>query len=91
MKPAQNQISSNGIVAGEVRAWMGRRQWSTRGLATQLGWTETFLGRRLKGTQPFNVDELEAIAQVLDVPVHVFFEGPPGQVRALPGGMSDNP
>lgn len=78
MNPAQSEISSTEIVAGEVRAWMGRRQRSTRSVALELGWTETFLGRRLKSTQPFNVDELEAVARVLNVPVSVFFEAPGG-------------
>jgi hypothetical protein len=57
---------------------MGRRQRSVRSAAADLGWTETFLGRRVKGVQPFNVAELAAVADLLEVPVSVFFEVPEG-------------
>jgi len=57
---------------------MGRRQRSVRSAALELGWTETFLGRRLKGVQPFNVDELAMIADLLEVPVSAFFDSPEG-------------
>lgn len=61
-------------VASEVRAWMGRRQRSTRSAALELGWTETYLGRRLNGSIPFNVAELAVLAELLEVPVGKFFE-----------------
>lgn len=61
---------------------MARHQRSARSIALELGWTETYLSRRLTGSIPFNVAELDAIAGLLDVPVQVFFEGP-GNVRDL--------
>lgn len=70
------------IVAGEVRAWMGRRHRSARSIALELGWTEIYLSRRLTGKVPFNVPQLSAIAELLDVPVSVFFEPP-----QLAGGL----
>ena len=73
-----SQIVSSDDVASEVRAWMGRRQRSTRSAAQELGWTETYLGRRLNGSIPFNVTELGAMAKLLDVPMQAFFEPPTG-------------
>lgn len=55
---------------------MGRRQRSTRSAAQELGWTETYLGRRLNGSISFNVAELAAMAKLLDVPMQAFFERP---------------
>jgi hypothetical protein len=55
---------------------MGRRQRSTRSAALELGWTETYLGRRLSGAIPFNVAELAALANLLEIPVTAFFQGP---------------
>ena len=64
---------------------MGRRQLSTRAAALQLGWTETYLGRRLAGKIPFNVAELMKIGMLLGVPVSTFFEVPPGSGVKNPG------
>ena len=69
-------LSTDEVVAGEVRAWMGRRHRSARSVALELGWTEFYLSRRLTGKVPFNVPQLSALAEVLDVPVSVFFEPP---------------
>ena len=69
-------------VAGEVRAWMGRRRRSGRSVAIELGWTEVYLSRRLTGQVPFDVADLAALAGLLDVPVTVFFTMPEGLRRA---------
>ena len=63
-------------VAGEIRARLARRRISNRWVAAQLGWSETYLSRRLTGTVPFNVDDLAALAELLSVPIKVFFEIP---------------
>lgn len=63
-------------VAGEVRAWLGRRNRSGRSVARELGWTEPYLSRRLTGSVPFDVADLVKIADLLDVPVATFFEYP---------------
>ena len=76
MNLAQRSTSSD--VAAEVRAWMGRRQRSTRSVALELGMTETYLGRRLKGSISFTVAELAALADLLEVPIEAFFEIPRG-------------
>jgi transcriptional regulator with XRE-family HTH domain len=71
-------------VAGEVRAWMGRRRRSGASVAAELGWTEVYLSRRLAGRVPFDVADLAALAALLDVPVTAFFTTPEG------GLMFDN-
>jgi transcriptional regulator with XRE-family HTH domain len=63
-------------VAAEVRAWLARRQISGRSAARELGMTEIYLNRRLRGAVPFNVIDLGALARLLRVPITVFFESP---------------
>ena len=53
---------------------MGRRQRSARSIAFELGWTEIYLSRRLTSKVPFDVADLAALAEVLQVPVGKFFE-----------------
>ena len=69
------------VVAGEVRAWLARRQRSGRSVAQELGWTEIYLNRRIRGLVPFDVTDLGQLANLLDVPVTVFFERP--EVRTI--------
>lgn len=57
------------LIAAEVRAWMGRQQVTGEALAAGLGTSGTFVSRRLRGRTSFNVDELDAIAVLLGVPV----------------------
>lgn len=73
-----NRVSA--IVAGEVRAYLARRRLSARQAAIKLGWTAPYLSRRLTGEVPFDVADLAAIAELLEVPVTVFFE-PPKEIR----------
>jgi transcriptional regulator with XRE-family HTH domain len=60
-------------VAEEVRAAMGRGRGRGRvsqtALAAALEMSQSALSRRLAGDQPFDVDELEKIADYFDVPV----------------------
>jgi hypothetical protein len=63
-------------VAAEVRAEMARQQLSGVRAAHALGWTQNYISRRLSGTVPFDVADLGALADLLEVPVGVFFEGP---------------
>ncbi|MEU9022359.1 helix-turn-helix transcriptional regulator [Actinomadura sp. NPDC048394] len=60
-------------VAEEVRALLARRRLSARAAAQQLGWTPMYLSRRMNGSAPFNVDDLAALAQLLNVPITDFF------------------
>lgn len=63
-------------VGATVRAEMARRKITQRQVAEKLGISQTQVSRRLDGTVSFNVDELEAVAQVLGLPVALFVAQP---------------
>ena len=54
-------------VAEEVRVLLARRRMSATKLAQQLGWSQPYIARRMTGSQPFDVDDLEQIADALGV------------------------
>lgn len=56
-------------VAGEVRAEMARQQINQQRVADALGFSRQALSRRITGEVPFDVAELEKIADLLGVPV----------------------
>lgn len=58
--------------AAAVRAELARRKISGKKLAEDLGWSRTTTWRRLNGTYPFDVDQLDAIASHLGVSVGTF-------------------
>lgn len=60
-------------VAAEVRAEMARQQMTQQVLARQLGTTQQTLSRRMTGEVPFDVFELQRIADIFGVPVTHFF------------------
>src|SRR5437016_684360 len=68
-------VSTTEIVAGEVRAYLGRRRLSGRAAAMQLCWPQQYVSRRLTGAIPFDVAYLAALAYLLEIPVIAFFEG----------------
>ena len=74
-----NDVSRE-TVAAEVRAQIARQRRSGRNVALELGWTQNYMWKRLAGVKAFDVEDLAAIAKVLDVPVTVFFEQG-GQLR----------
>ena len=53
--------------AEEVRALMARRRVSQEVLATVIGVTQTQVSKRLRGRIPFDVDEIELIADYFQV------------------------
>jgi BetR domain len=53
------------LVAAEVRAHLARHKMSGRELSRRLGEANTWATRRLSGDVPFDVDDLERVAQVL--------------------------
>lgn len=55
--------------AGAVRAELARRRISGRELAQSLGWSIGMTARRLRGECSFDIDELAAVADYLDVPL----------------------
>lgn len=63
------EMSLAASVAGEVRAEMARARISGVALAGHLGKSHAYVSRRLTGVVPFNVAELQKIAEILGVPV----------------------
>lgn len=60
-------------VAEEVRALIARRRTSARQVAFALGWTEVYMSRRLNSRTPFDLNDLESIAGVLEVQIGALF------------------
>jgi len=56
-------------VAAEVRAEMARQRRTQTDIGAAIGWSQQFLSRRLTGEQPFGIDEIEALAAELGVPL----------------------
>src|SRR5690606_30195369 len=63
----QTEMDMSGRVAEEIRALLARRRMSGRELARQLGVSPSWVSYRLTGTQPIDLNDLDAIARVLDV------------------------
>lgn len=61
-------------IAGEVRAELARSNRTGLSLANELGWSQTYMSRRLRGRTPFAAWELVEIARILEVPVSTFFQ-----------------
>jgi len=55
----------NEAVAGEIRAALARRRWPAGELARRLGENEMWLSRRLRGSQPMTLSDIERIADTL--------------------------
>lgn len=60
--------------AANIRAEMARRRITGRALADQLGRSQMWLSRRLNGDTAFGLDELEAVAAAIGVPVAQLLE-----------------
>src|SRR5678816_633984 len=56
-------------IAEEIRVLLARRRMSATKLAQDLGWSQPYMERPMVGAQPFDVDDLEAIAEELSVQV----------------------
>lgn len=61
-----------GRVAAEVRAVAARKRVYQRDIAKRLGMSQPALSRRWNGEIPFDVEELDAIAAFLNVPITSF-------------------
>lgn len=68
-------------VAATVRAELARKQLLQRDLAEVLGISTAQVSERLAGRTPFRLDELDLIAELLDLPVAVLV-APPARERA---------
>jgi transcriptional regulator with XRE-family HTH domain len=56
-------------IGSTVRAELARRRFSQTSLAQALGISQTGVSSRLRGKVPFDVDELHAVADFLNLPV----------------------
>lgn len=68
----------------EIRAWMARRDMSQSELARRLGVTSPWVNKRLHEVVPISVDDLIAIAEVLDVSPMTFFDSPAAYTELRP-------
>lgn len=64
-----NRESLREETAGELRALLARRRVSASELARQLGWKQSYIARRIDGRVALDLDDLQAIARVLEVTV----------------------
>ena len=63
-------------IADNVRAEMARTGLSQTALAERISLSQTALSRRLSGGMPFDVRELDEIANALDVSLTTLVETP---------------
>lgn len=64
-----NNSTLSARVAEEIRVAMTRRRISGRQLAAKLGMSQTWLASRLNGVTPIDLNDLERIADILNVEV----------------------
>lgn len=63
------------VTGANVRAEMARRKVSQTTIAKHLDRSQTAISHRLSGRVPFDINELTAIAQLLDVPLAALLAG----------------
>lgn len=82
-------------VAREIKAWMGRLDIRQAELARRLGRNEQWLSTRLRGHTPINLDEMQQIADALQVRVGELLPGDtyryPGRNDQLPSQVRQPP
>lgn len=67
--PTQRGMTLSDQVAEEIRAMLGRRRWSQARLARALERSEMWVSDRMRGKQPIDLNDLQLIANALEVPV----------------------
>ena len=67
------------LVAEEIRAHMARRRIKQAQIALVTGKSQSYVSRRLTGDVPFDLDDLENIAALMDVPITDLFPRRPRQ------------
>jgi transcriptional regulator with XRE-family HTH domain len=77
-------------VGGRVRMRRLMLDMSQEALAKQLGLTFQQVQKYEKGANRISASRLQALAQILDVPVHFFFEGVP-QLAGKGKDLSESP
>ena len=82
--PTREMTDLRSAVAGEVRAWLGRRSRTQSDLARHLNLNRSAISRRLNGSQDFTVTELGAVAAWLEVSLGELLGGEVLQARRSP-------
>jgi transcriptional regulator with XRE-family HTH domain len=85
------QRSLKTYVAEEVRAQLARRKLSASRAAKAIGWSQPYISRRLTGETAFDLDDLEALAGLLEIPVGSLFglqADPPRVLTMVPARSS---
>jgi transcriptional regulator with XRE-family HTH domain len=87
--------SPRGLVIQEVRAEMGRAGINMTRLGQITGTNQQYWSRRLTGLTPFDIDDLAALAFILQVPMSTFIPTftpeeptPVGQKKGPAGGAA---
>lgn len=80
MTITQSDIPPTSLVGRNVRAEMIRRGRTQDALASRLGLSQAAVSKRLNGRTPWDVNELAAIAALLEVPLATLLDG----VEAVP-------
>jgi hypothetical protein len=76
-------------VGAMVKMHLQDRGVSASWAATKLGWTQPFISRRITGAKAFDVAELEALGDLLGVPVTSFFTLPSALTRVPGEGLTN--
>jgi len=78
MEDIRNDVST------EIRVIMARRRCNQTRLAKVLGRSQPYISRRMNGGEPWDIDDLSAMAEYFDVPITAFF--PRGDGEAMDSG-----
>ena len=73
--PSTSHLNRSADVASNIRAEIARRNLSQRIVAEHLGVSQPSFSARMSGKTPLDVNELFAIADLLDVPASQLLDG----------------
>lgn len=79
--PETEGVTFDSEVAFRVREQMRKARVSQTLLGKRLGVHQTYMSRRVRGEVPFSIDELAAIAQIVDCPITAFLPERRGDYR----------
>jgi transcriptional regulator with XRE-family HTH domain len=65
-------------VAGNIRAEMARNRLTQSDLAVVLGKSQQSVSKKLRGRIPFDLDEIETLAQHFGIPIEQIVKDPVG-------------
>ena len=88
LKPDQEDTSTRYEVASAVNAFIARAGVSKSAVARAIGMAQSTFSRRTTGAEPFNIDELGALAHYFDV---ALVELITGDIRIMPPNAKKAP